>query len=365
MDDRAAALAFSNSTGVGPKSYQNLIRLFGSPAKAWQESSQERYKEAGVGKAYYEKFESFRKTFDIKDYLARLKKAKVEFIPFGDKYYPVRLSQIDSPPIGLYIKGNKELLLGKKLIGVVGARKTTSYGFQVTETLVSELVLSGFIIVSGMAMGIDAIAHKTTMENKGETIAVLGCGVDCPYPRENDRLYEEILDSRGLVVSEYPLGMPANPGTFPARNRIVAGISMAVLITEAAEESGSLITAEHAISQGKTVFAVPGPITSQQSRGALKLLKQGAVLVQNAQDILNSLNLKSQISNSEQIDKIKSLKLTKEERKVLDALEGEEKTIDELIRETKIPISQLSVILSGMELAGIISSSNGKFTIKY
>jgi len=236
MDEKSATLAFSNSTGVGPKSFQRLLKIFGSAIKAWENTSAEKYKEAGIGERNFIKFESFKKSFSISEYSERLKKAKVEFIPFGDKYYPASIAQIDAPPIGLYVKGNKELLLGKNNIGVVGARKITSYGQKVTENLVTELCLAGFTIVSGMAAGVDARAHKAAIDSNGKTIAVLGCGVDCAYPKENERLYEEILDSKNLVISEYPLGMPANAGTFPARNRIVSGLSLAVLITEAAED---------------------------------------------------------------------------------------------------------------------------------
>ena len=310
MSESDFILAFSNLTGVGPKSFLRLLKVYSSAQKAWEKSSPEKYKQAGVGEANYKKFEQFKKDFDIAEYLRKLKKTKVEFIPNGDKYYPVSLTKIDSPPIGLYIKGNRKLLVEHPKIAVVGARKITSYGRQVTENLVSQLVSNNFIIVSGMALGVDGIAHKTAIEQKGSTIAVLGCGVDCPYPRENEQLYEQILDSSGLIISEYPLGMPANPGTFPARNRIVAGLSSSVLITEAAEDSGSLITAGLANKQGKTVFAVPAPINSRMSAGTAKLMKQGAVIVTSVNDILENMS-----------------------------------------------------VLSGMELAGFVKSVNGKFSI--
>ncbi|MBI2420595.1 MAG: DNA-protecting protein DprA, partial [Candidatus Levybacteria bacterium] len=304
MDEKIYYLSFSLSPGVGPKGFQNLLKLLGSAQNAWKGSSSD-FKKAGIGKANFAKFDGFRREFDIQEYLRKLKRARVEFIPFGDKYYPERLKKIESQPIGLFTKGNHKLLVGPQIIAVVGTRKITSYGREVTENLVSELCSSGFVIVSGMALGVDGIGHKSAIDSRGSTIAVLGCGVDCPYPRENEKLYEEILDSNGLIVSEYPLGMPANQGTFPARNRIIAGISSAVLITEAAQDSGSLITAGHAVKQGKPVFAVPGPITSQMSKGTLKLLKQGAVLVSSTEDILSELKVKSQNSKF----KIESQKL--------------------------------------------------------
>ena len=353
-------LGFSLAPGVGPKGFQKLIRLFGSAQSAWNGSPSD-FKKAGVGKVNFAKFDEFRKTFDSREYLNKLRKARVEFIEYGDKYYPHHLTKIDSPPIGLFTRGNKKLLIEQNVIAVVGARKITSYGRLVTESLVSELSARGFIIASGMALGVDGVAHLSTIENNGATIAVLGCGVDCPYPRENEKLYEEILDSGGLIISEFPLGMPANRGTFPSRNRIIAGISQAVLITEAAADSGSLITAGEAIKQGKTVFAVPGPITSQMSHGTLKLLKQGAVLVASASDILESLNIKNKILNIKNTHKIPNI--SRVERRLLEILENEDQTIDEISKLTKITISELSISLSEMEIKGMVINNGGKFSV--
>ena len=359
MDERNFSLGFSLAPRIGPKGFQKLIRSFGLVEKAWKGSSSG-FKKAGIGEKAFAKFDEFRRGFDVREYLRKLKRARVEFIPFGGKYYPERLKKIDSPPIGLFTKGNQKLLIGTQIIAVVGARKTTSYGREVTENLVGELCSSGFVIVSGMALGVDGVGHKSAIDNRGSTIAILGCGVDCPYPRENEKLYEEILDSNGLIVSEYPLGMPANQGTFPARNRIIAGISMAVLITEAAEDSGSLITAAHAAKQGKPVFAVPGPITSQMSKGSLNLLKQGAILVSSAEDILKELNIKNKILNIK--DTYKKSNINKTEQKIIECLESEERTIDEISNLTKIPIAKLSIILSEMELKGIVKNLSGKFS---
>ncbi|HVZ12168.1 MAG TPA: DNA-processing protein DprA [Patescibacteria group bacterium] len=388
MIERDFILAFSNSVGVGPKGFQKLLKKFGTARDAWENDTLAKYKEVGIGKSNFAKFAEFKKSFDIQNYLGMLNKARVTFIPYGDKYYPESLRKLDSPPIGLYVKGNKELLLSchselvsesrqnlsswldqdqanSSVIAVVGARKITSYGRQVTETLVSQLVSYGFIIVSGMALGVDGVAHQATLDANGSTIAVLGCGVDCPYPRENEKLYENILDKNGLIISEYPLGMPATVGSFPARNRIVSGLSSSVLITEAAEGSGSLITAEFAIKQGKTVFAVPGPITSQMSQGSLKLLKQGAILVSSVDDILSELRIKNHESGIYVIARSEATKqsLNADERKIFYCVQDEEKTIDEISRETKIPNTKLSVMLSKMELSGILKSSEGKFRV--
>src|SRR3990167_8803755 len=181
---------------------------------------------------------------------------------------------------------------------------------------------------------------RGTLAKLAKRVDDCGFGVDCTYPRENQNLYEEILDSGGLIISEYPLGMLANKGTFPARNRIIAGISLAVLVTEAGKDSGSLITASNAASQGRTVFAVPGPITSRMSDGTSKLLKEGAVLVSSAEDILETLNIKKQIANSKNTYQI--LNMSKLEQKIFEVLENEEATIDEISKLIKIPVGKLS-----------------------
>lgn len=351
-------LAFSLSP-IGPKRFQKLLRICGSAKRAWQAGSAD-FKKAGVGEIGFAKFKKFRSEFDLNEYAGKLEKARAEFIPSDDKYYPKRLENIDAPPIGLFIKGNKNLLTESKMIAVVGARKITSYGRQVTENLVNELCSAGLVIISGMALGVDGVAHKSAI-GSGSTIAVLGCGVDCPYPRENEKLYEEILDSGGLIISEYPLGMSANRGTFPARNRIIAGLSLAVLITEAAEDSGSLITASNAVSQGKTVFAVPGPISSRMSNGTAKLIKEGAALVSSANDILDLLKVRGKSGKVKSRDQ-RFGNLNKYEQRLLEVLENEERTIDEISKLTKIPIAKLSTILSEMELRGLIENSGGKFS---
>lgn len=364
-------LSFSLSP-IGPKRFKKLLEIFGSAEKAWH-GREDNFKKAGVGEKVFAKFDLFRKKFDYKDYFKKLEKARVEIIAQFEKEYPKKLLELPDSPIVLFAKGNKKLLLENNIIAVVGARKITSYGRQVTEDLVSKLSSAGFIIASGMALGVDGVAHKTAIEcqgpslPKGTTIAVLGCGVDCPYPRENEKLYEKILDSSGLIISEYPLGMQANRGTFPARNRIIAGLSSAVLVTEAGKDSGSLITAGEALKQGKIVFAVPGPITSRMSDGTSKLIKDGAVLVQSAEDIMTSLNIKNLGQKPMGLwpKKFKNLKLTKQEKTILKLLENESLTIDELAGKVRLPIVKLNILLSDLEMRHIIRSDHGKWTDLY
>lgn len=351
-------LGFSLAPGIGPKTFLQLMAHFESAEKAWKATKKD-FMLPGIGEKTFEKFDTFRDLFDATSYKEKLKKKNVFFIPQNDERFPKKLLEISDPPIGLFVKGNNLCFNSENLkIGVVGTRKMTGYGRVVTEKLVSELVLNNTFIISGLAMGVDALAHTTTLKNNGVTIAVLGCGVDCCYPKENEQLYKRILDQDGAIISEYPLSMQGNKGTFPARNRIISALSDGILVTEAGEESGSLITAHEAIKQNKKVFAVPGPITSSLSSGTSKLLKEGAVLVQSGDDILHVFQMKS-LNNSNRMS-IESLNISDEERKVLEILQMENNSIDELAKILQIPVIKLSVLLSRLEMKGIVEDLDNK-----
>ena len=344
MSEREYWLGFSTVSGIGPAKFRKLLEEFGTAKAAWKAKKLD---------------------FSIENYLKELEKKDVWFLTLEDKDYPELLKQIRNPPFILYGKGDKTLLNNENSIGVVGARRTTQYGREVTKFLTAELVVSGLTIVSGLALGVDAVSHITALENNGRTIAVLGCGVDCCNPRENQSIYDDILKSGNCIVSEFPLGMKPTQWTFPARNRIIAGLSQAVLVTEGAEDSGSLITAKFALSFGRRVFAVPGPIMSLMSKGPYALIQKGAKLVTSGEDILSGLkitNSKSQIPNKFQNEKFKTA--TEEELKILKLLESETLHFDELVRRTKFNSPKLSSILSLMEIKGLIKSlNNGNFSI--
>ena len=217
----------------------------------------------------------------------RMRALGVAVIPAFDRRYPPMLSEIFDPPILLFARGNVELLQ-TLMLGVVGTRRPTPYGVTVTERLSEDLAKLGFTIASGMARGVDTSAHQSALKCDGNTIAVYGCGIDQVYPSENRKLSESIM-SKGLVVSEYPMGAPAYPQNFPVRNRIISGMSLGVLVVEGAQYSGSAITARLAMEQGREVFAVPGNVTSKASWGPNLLIKQGAKLVQEASDVAEEL----------------------------------------------------------------------------
>lgn len=359
--ERDFFLAFAVSDGVGPKRFENLLKHFGSAEKAWLGSKKE-FENCGIKNKTFEKFDTFRKKFNPEKYLSVLQKNNIWFVAQKEKEYPQSLRSLPNPPIVLFGRGSKSCLKRSKTIGVVGARKVTSYGREVTESLVVSLVDYGFVIISGMALGVDAIAHSSCLENKGKTIAVLGNGVDLPFPRENQSLYQKIIESGGVVVSEYPPGVNPSKGSFPARNRIIAALGLGVLITEAAEDSGSLITAEWSLKLNRKVFSVPGPINSSMSRGSLKLLKQGAVLVQSVADIISELNYGNTKTASKN-KKFKNRNLSNEEIKICRLLENEPMQQDALAKKLKIPVWQISIILSGLEMKGVIKQSEGELIL--
>ncbi|MCX6806257.1 MAG: DNA-processing protein DprA [Patescibacteria group bacterium] len=270
----------------------------------------------------------------------------IQYISHNDNSFPHILRDIASPPKGLYLSG---AIPNLPMVSIVGTRKPTKYGEEVTYRLAYELASSGFCIVSGMALGIDTIAHKAVLDAKGATLAVLGCGLDRPYPRSNHGLFNSIVDSGGGVISEYANGTEAYRSNFPARNRIIAGISLATIVTEADAKSGSLITANFAIQANRTVMAVPGNITSLRSAGPNNLIKNGAQLITGASDVLAFLGMQSP-----QLVKVKPKADSKEEALVMGLLSEKSLTTQQIIDETKIDAVSIASIISLMEITGKI-----------
>lgn len=288
---------------------------------------------------------------------------KYHVINRSDQAYPKLLKEIPAPPEKIWIMGEfkKE---DEKAIAVVGARRATSYGKEATQDLVIALCGAGLTIVSGLARGVDSVAHKTAIEAGGRTIAVLGSGIDVVYPPENKKLYKDIVDGHGAVISEFEPGTPSNPWNFPKRNRIIAGLSLGVLVTEAAEKSGSLITAGLAGEFGREIFAVPGPIYSKMSAGTAALIKDGAKLVYSAKDVLEELGLSAQPARlfvdgggfekaSEEIYG-KVAPNSSELKMILEFIQDDPKHIDEIIKKTGMSASQVSSHLSLAEIAGVV-----------
>ncbi len=279
-------LGFSHFTGIGPMRFRALIEYFGSPSKAyWGIKDRLEYV---IGKDLTTAFTAFRSGFDPVKRLEELRNSNIEVVCQESDKYPEDLKNISDPPICIYIKG----VLGKyRFFSVVGTRLPTSYGQKVTYELTYGLAKKGFTIVSGMAQGIDGIAHWAAIDAKGRTVAVLGC-VDFVYPSIHINLYNTIIRSGGAVVSEFPPGSSVVKGMFISRNRIISGLSRGVLVVEGGGHSGTLITARYAANQGKDIFAVPGQIINDLSSAPNILLKQGAKMVTELRDILEEYGIK-------------------------------------------------------------------------
>ncbi|MFH0864317.1 MAG: DNA-processing protein DprA [Candidatus Gottesmanbacteria bacterium] len=346
-------VAFNVFPGIGPQRFKILLDYFKTAKKAY-EATDESWREIGLNENLVNSFLNFRKKFNPQEFLAQVKTKKISIVTIKDKSYPQLLKQIsDAPPI-LYIKGVIEPQ-DSLAIGIVGTRKISSYGREVTEILVRDLVANGLTIVSGLARGVDSLAHKTAIDCGGRTIAVLGCGVDMVYPPENKYLYEEII-KHGAVISEVPPGQYVAKGIFPARNRIISGLSLGVVVTEGAEDSGSLISARDAANQGREVFAVPGPITSYLSAAPAILIKNGAKLVYNVNDILDELDIKS---NKQKIESRKVIPDNPDEEKILKILTNEQVHIDNLVRISGMETGKITSLLALMEIKGKVKNLGG------
>jgi len=295
--------------------------------------------------------------------IARAAARNISIIACNDPRYPALLQNIHNPPPVLYVLGNPDVLNGKG-IGIVGSRAATHYGRSIAEQMANSLARQGFAIISGMALGIDTAAHKGALAAAGRTVAVLGCGLDIIYPPGNHKLYMDIASS-GAVVSEYPLGTQPNNFRFPARNRIISGLSLGVVVVEAANRSGSLITASLALEQGREVFAVPGRIDSVKSAGTHTLLQQGAKLVHSVNDIVEEFLHAEPLENQGDTDHEKSeeepvSQLNREEAALLAYLDVYPRTIDEIVRESGFTSQKTSELLLLLELKGMVEPLPGK-----
>lgn len=361
-------LALSSVKDVGPITIKRLLSVFHSPEKILAMSHKELRDIVGESKAKrIREFDSWDK---VEKEFTTMKHHDIRIIKYTDGEYPELLKHIDDSPIILYTKGCF-IEDDKYAIAIVGSRKMTEYGRNIAEKMAYELASCGFTIVSGMAMGIDTVSHKGALKAGGRSIAVLGSGIDRPYPSSNIRLFET-LSSTGCVISEFPLKTPPNKENFPKRNRLISGLSLGVLVIEAAASSGSLITANCALEQGKEVFAIPGSIVSGSSNGTNALIKKGAKLVQKVEDILEELTpqIKGLMQKNGEaarwehkntgISNELELEISDEEKAICNTLSSEPNHIDIIARETNLMPSRLLGLLLGLEIKGIVSQTDGK-----
>jgi DNA processing protein len=358
--------------GVGNVGFKALLEAFGTPQKVFEAPLSMIKAVPGIGDKTAPQIKSFKDWKKVEKELEFADRTCVSIVTSQDPLYPSQLLSTYDYPAFLYVKGHlKEDDIN---VAVVGSRTASTYGKFTTERLCRELVLRGITVISGLARGIDSAAHRGALSGKGRTIAVLGCGLDVVYPPENEKLFTEI-SLQGALISEFPFGTPPNAPNFPARNRIISGISLGVVVVEASEKSGSLITARIALEQGREVFAVPGSIDSSGSRGTNKLIKQGAKLIENVEDILEEI-LPQVTSAPKVVKPDQRQKQPDDQQKILTSspdlvLKETEKTvwqvlsqkpvhIDQIITSTGLTAHEVLVILLNLELQGLIEQKPGK-----
>lgn len=353
MDDRLYWIAFTYVRGIGAVRFRGLLNNFGDMQSAWNASTTQ-LMEAGLSQKIIENFTQVRKQIDLDLICKNIEKAGISVLTWNDEVYPRRLKEIDQPPPVLYVKGDLTIQ-DEWAAAIVGTRRMTGYGRQVTEELVELLANHGVTVVSGLARGVDACAHDTVLRHGGRTIAVLGSGVDRIYPPEHRRLADDIAQN-GAVVSDYPPGTPPESSNFPPRNRIISGLSRVVVVIEAGVTSGALITSTFAADQGRDVFALPGSIYANQSKGTNRLIQQGARPLIDVKDVLDALNI-------EQVQEYRQARLElpadPREQQILDNLGYEPVHIDDIGNATGWGMDTLTATLTMMELKGMVRQVGG------
>lgn len=353
MDDKKFWVGFNLIKGIGAVRMQGLVAYFGDLESAWKAAPAE-FAEAGLGGKVIERVLQARENIDLGKVWDKIQKEGIKILTWQDETYPQRLKEIDQPPPVLYIRG--EYLPDDLFsVAIVGTRRVTPYGRQITEELSAFLAANGMTVISGLARGVDAVAHQSTLKAGGRTIAVLGSGVDKIYPPEHRALAEQMME-RGALISDYAPGTPPDASNFPPRNRIISGLSLAVVVVEAGETSGALITAEFAAEQGREVFAVPGSILAPQSKGTNKLIQNGALPLLSVTDLMQTLDI-TRVGEHKAARKIMPSDAI--EAKLLTVLTNEPMQIDEIQNHTELPIEKVSASLALMELKGMVRQVGG------
>lgn len=340
-------VAFSGIPGIGRVRISRLKEYFGTLGNAWK-AAEGKLQQAGLDSRSVDAVTNLRPRVSLDAEMEELERYNVDVFVCDDPNYPSRLKEIyDYPPV-LYVRGHLPAE-GEPCLAIVGTRRPTVYGRQVTEEIVADLARSKIIIVSGLARGIDSVAHRAAIDAGGRTVAVCGSGLDIVYPAENTKLAQAITE-HGALVSEYPLGVKPKAENFPLRNRIMSGMSLGVLVVEAGERSGALITAHQAVEQNREVFAIPGSILSPASQGTNRLIQEGAKLVRDYADILQELNLTIVVQQAE----IQEFSPANEvESAILKQLGAEPNHIDEICRHSGLTMPEVSSTLAMLELKGI------------
>ncbi|MHB8134029.1 MAG: DNA-processing protein DprA [Anaerolineaceae bacterium] len=353
MDSKIFWVGFNLVKGIGAVRMQALQDYFGDLERAWNAPYQSLC-ETGLNPKICERIIQLRNQIDLEKYWQKIISQNIQVITRDDVEYPRLLNEINQPPPVLYIKGSITLE-DEWAIAIVGTRKLTHYGRQATEEFAKTLADHKITVVSGLARGIDAVAHKAVIEAGGRTFAVLGSGVDRIYPSEHKLLADNIIQ-QGAVISDYAPGTSPDSGNFPPRNRIISGLSRATIVIEAGEQSGALITAEFAADQGRDVYALPGSIFSPQSKGTNRLIQNGAKPLIDIRDLLQDLQVEL---IQERKDLIRSNPLDMFEQQIMDLLSQEPLHVDEITQMSHLPVSHVSAYLSILELKGVARQVGG------
>ncbi len=357
MDEREAYISLNMMERVGPVVVRSLVEVLGSAAAVFEADEEALLRANGVGRELAGAIARQRDSIDCQAELERAARCGARMVTPLDEEYPAPLREIYDPPLALYVRG--ELLRrDRHAVAVVGTRRPTHYGRSVAEQFSMQLATAGMTIASGLAMGIDTVAHQGALKVKGRTIAVLGSALDCLYPRENAGLATRIAE-QGAVVSEFPFGRKPDKTTFPMRNRIVSGLSMGVLVVEAGAKSGARITADQALEQGRSVFAVPGRIDSPASAGTNDLIKRGARPATCVEDVLQEFEClfrPSELTGGGH----QRVELAPDEQQVVDLLAEGEKNIDELIRGAGLNPARAGALVIGLEMKKVVRTLPGR-----
>lgn len=349
--DRLEAWVRLNRAELAPRKVMRLLQEFGSPEAILRAARTDMARVGGITAPNCDRLSEAAQWSGWEAEQALLRRLGARVIPLDDEAYPARLRQIADPPPVLYVRG--ELAAADEYaIAIVGSRRATPYGREVAREIAGQLARAGVVVVSGLARGIDAAAHQGCLQAGGRTIAVLGCGIDQCYPAEHARLRDAIAQ-QGAVISEFPVGATPEKWRFPARNRVISGLTLGTLLVEAPADSGAIITADFALEQGREVFAVPGNVDSYASKGCHRLIKEGATLIENATDILEALNLSTAALEAETpVQPVLPVPLTPEAERVLSLLGPQAKHVDQISAEAGVAPAQVLSALTLLEMQG-------------
>lgn len=364
-DEICAWLALNMIPGLGNKGFRKLLEKFGSPEHVFKAGVRELANVEGVKEECARMIVNRKFAGDPEKELSKVEKSKARIITYNNPSYPGLLKEIHSPPMLLYAKG-QDIPAGQTFVAIVGSRNPSDYGVEAAEIIAAGVAKRRVGVVSGMARGIDSAAHRGCLKAGGFTIAVIGTGIDVVYPSSNKRLFSQIIE-KGTVITEFPMGTPPEPKNFPIRNRIISGLSRGVAVVEATKKSGSLITASFALDQGREVFAMPGSINSFKSTGTHFLIKQGAKLIENADDILEEFGMNYTRLQGSDVLKGNSgppPDMSEPETKLYEIIGDYPMHIDQIVRKGAMDAGEVSSILMKMELKGIVRQLAGKMFVR-